>query len=304
LKQVSATKRQDSYYNISMNDTIKQAALVAQRNEITEYHVYTKLAAVCKDEKNAAVLRAIGEAEKAHYGFWCSKTGVDVKPHYFKLFKTVFLARLLGLTFVLKLMERGEGMASKKYATLVRELPELKKIGADEDDHERELLGMLDEERLQYVGSIVLGLNDALVELTGALAGFTLALGDTRIISLAGLVTGISAAFSMAASDYLSSKAEGDPRAAKSALYTGVAYIITVALLILPFLLIDAKFISLAITLVIVVLIIFLFNYYISVAKELNFKRRFLEMTIISLGVATFSFFIGWLLKGVLGVDA
>ena len=162
---------------------------------------------------------------------------------------------------------------------------------------------MLDEEGLQYVGSVVLGLNDALVELTGALAGFTLALSDTRIISLVGLVTGISAALSMAASDYLSSKAEGDAKAKKSAVYTGIAYLFTVVLLILPFLLLTNAIFALIATLIIAVLIIFSFNYYISVAKDLNFKARFLEMTFISLGVATFSFFVGYALKAILGVE-
>jgi VIT1/CCC1 family predicted Fe2+/Mn2+ transporter len=287
-----------------MDAKMMKAALAAQRNEITEYHVYTQLADVCKDPKNAEILRSIGEAERRHAAFWQTKTGKEVKPDGLKVFRTVFLARILGLTFVLKRMEKNEGTASKAYAGLNEAFPETKKISQDEADHERDLLAMLDEELLQYVGSIVLGLNDALVELTGALAGFTLALGDTKIISLAGLVTGISAAFSMAASDYLSSKAEGDPRAAKSAVYTGVAYFITVVLMILPFLLISSKFVSLAITLAIVVTIIFLFNYYLSVAKDLNFKRRFLEMTFISMGVAAFSFFIGWVLKAVLGVDA
>jgi len=50
-------------------------------------------------------------------------------------------------------------------------------------------------------------------------------------------------------------------------------------------------------------LIIFAFNYYIATAKDLNFKARFWEMTIISLGVAAFSFLVGYLLKGALGVD-
>ncbi|MDL2229281.1 VIT1/CCC1 transporter family protein [Treponema sp. OttesenSCG-928-L16] len=288
---------------VSTDDRILKAAIAAQRGEITEYHVYTRLAKICKDPHNAEVLRSVGEAEKQHALFWKTKTGQDVKPDRFKIFKTVLLARILGFTFVLKRMEKNEGTASKRYTELAASFPELEKIARDEAEHEQQLLSMLDEELLQYVGSIVLGLNDALVELTGALAGFTLALGDTRVISLAGLVTGISASFSMAASDYLSSKAEGDPRASKSALYTGSAYLITVIFLILPFLLIGNKFIALGITLSVAVCIIFLFNYYLATAKDLNFKRRFLEMTSISLGVAAFSFFIGWVLKGVLGVD-
>jgi VIT1/CCC1 family predicted Fe2+/Mn2+ transporter len=287
-----------------MDSTTRKAARRAQVNEETERLVYESLAARCKDPKNAEVLRSIARAEGAHAAFWKGVTGIEARPRRLAAGLAVLRARILGLTFALKLMERGEDRASKGYRELAKAVPGLDKIAADEDEHERELLGMLDEERLRYVGSIVLGLNDALVELTGALAGFTLALGDTKVITLAGLVTGISAAFSMAASDYLSSKADGDERAGKSALYTGVAYLVTVVLMILPYLLLDSKFLSLGVTLAIVMAIIALFNYYISVAKGLDFKRRFLEMTFISLGVAAFSFLVGFLLKNALGVDA
>lgn len=287
-----------------MDEALQKWMLVAQRNELTEYHVYTKLADLAKNEENAKVLREIGAVEQSHAEFWKSKTGLEVQPDRGKVRRTVMLARVLGLTFVLKRMEKTERTASRKYGEIEDAYPEVKKISEDETAHEKSLLAMLDEELLQYVSSIILGLNDALVELTGALAGFTLALGDTKIISLAGLVTGVSAAFSMAASDYLSSKSEDDSRAARSALYTGVTYLITVILMILPYLLIPYKFISLAVTLTIVIIIIFFFNYYISVAKDLNFRQRFFEMTFISLGVAAFSFALGWVLKIMLGVDA
>ena len=277
--------------------------IAAQRAEITEYYIYTRLAERSKDQNNAEVLRKIGQEEKKHADFWKTKTGLDIKPNNWKIFRIVFFARLLGLSFVLKLMEKKEGTGSKAYAELADVFPETQKLSEEEKSHEKEILGMLDEEGLQYVGSIVLGLNDALVELTGSLAGFTLALGSTKIISLAGLVTGISAALSMAASDYLSSKAEGDERAKKSAIYTGVAYLFTVAFLILPFLLLVNKFIALGITLFTAVLIIFCFNYYISMAKDLNFKARFFEMTSISLGVAAFSFLVGYALKAMLGIN-
>ncbi|GHV94281.1 membrane protein [Spirochaetia bacterium] len=298
-----------------INKKTLKIVLSLQRQEITEYHVYTSLARFCKDQHNAEVLRTVGEAEKTHSEFWHEKTGVSVKPSRFKIAWIILQARILGLTFVLKRMEKGEGTASKMYMELYREFPEVKAFSEAEAAHEQELLAMLDEERLRYAGSVVLGLNDALVELTGALAGFTLALGETKLISLAGLVTGISAAFSMAASEYLSCKAEpqsnpkgegspleNDPRAAKSALYTGAAYIITVALLITPFLVAHNKFIALGITLFLAVLIIFCFNYYLATAKDLDFKRRFAEMALISLGVAALSFGVGWVLKIALDV--
>ncbi|MDD3080258.1 MAG: VIT1/CCC1 transporter family protein [Paludibacter sp.] len=286
-----------------MDPKIQKRLIKVQRTELTEHLIYTRLAASCKDKNNADVLHKIGLEEKVHARFWEKRSGVTAKPDMWRVFRTVWLARLLGLTFVLKLMEKREGTGSKTYDHLAQYFPEAKQFAKEETVHEQKLLGLLDEEGLQYVGSVVLGLNDALVELTGALAGFTLALSDTKVISLVGLVTGISAALSMAASDYLSSKAEGDDKAKKSAVYTGVAYIITVIILILPYMLLTNQFIALAITLVAAVLIIFGFNFYIATAKDLNFKARFWEMTIISLGVAALSFFVGYALKAILGVD-
>jgi len=287
-----------------MQDKFVRIAMRAQQVEITESEIYRRLAEATREPKNARVLRSIGEQEKRHAAIWRKRAGAEARPSGLKVFWVVLLARLLGLTFVLKRMERKEGTGSRYYGSLADAFPEARRMGQEEAKHEKALLDMLDEELLRYVGSIVLGLNDALVELTGALAGFTLALGSTRVISLAGLITGISAAFSMAASDYLSTKAEGDPRAAKSALYTGVTYLVTVIVLILPYLLLSNKFLCLGITLAVVIGIIWLFNYYLSVAKDVDFKRRFLEMGAISLGVAAFSFFIGFLLKKLLGIEA
>jgi VIT1/CCC1 family predicted Fe2+/Mn2+ transporter len=287
-----------------METNAMKEALAAQGREVTEEAIYSRLAASCRHPGNAKVLKDIARAEGAHASFWRGKTGRDVKPNALAISRFVFTARFLGLTFALKLMELGEEKAQKAYAALAGAFPEAEAIAREEEAHEKTLIALLDEERLAYVGSIVLGLNDALVELTGALAGFTLALKDPRVITAAGLVTGISAAFSMAASDYLSSKAENDPRAKKSAVYTGVTYLVTVILLIAPFLLIPNRFIALGSTLLIAILIIAGFNYYLSIAKDLDFKRRFAEMSLISLGVAAFSFGVGFLLKVLLGVNA
>ncbi len=286
-----------------MRKNLQKVLVKIQNNEITEYYIYLKLSSIVKEENNRNTLLKISNEEKKHSEYWESITKIKSKPNVLKIFYIVLLARIFGITFVLKMMEKREGTGSMLYSKLGESFSEAIKISNEEAEHEKNLLNLLDEERLKYIGSIVLGLNDALVELTGALAGFTLALGETKTISLAGLVTGISAAFSMAASDYLSSKAEQDPRAAKSAIYTGLAYLITVILLITPFLLIDNKFICLGLTLFIAICIIFLFNYYLAIAKDLNFKHRFFEMAFISLGVAAFSFFVGWILKKLLGVD-
>ena len=276
-----------------------------QQGELTESVIYEQIAKFAKGEENKKTLRRLAEEEKAHYEIWKSYTGIEMKPQKAKVLKYKLIAGIFGFTFALKLMENGEENAQDKYATLFEEVEESKHIKEQEEEHEKALLEILDEERLQYVGSMVLGMNDALVELTGSLAGFTFAMANTRLIALSGLIMGISATFSMASSEFLAAKSEGRKDAFKSCAYTGVAYLITVALLILPYLLLDNSqyMIALFAMLAIVILIIAGFSYYISVAKGERFKPKFLEMTAISVGVAVLSFFVGILAKKFLGVD-
>jgi len=281
-----------------------KALKVFQRNEITEYHIYSRLAGKIKDKNNAAILERIAKEEKDHYETWKKYTGVEVSPDFIKVKRYYLISRILGITFGVKLMESGEEQAQKSYARYLAAIPEARHIMEEEDAHEKQLIALIDEERLQYAGSIVLGLNDALVELTGALAGFSLALQNTKLIAMAGLITGIAASFSMAASDYLSKKADDTGKnAGKSATYTGLAYLFTVALLILPYLIFTNYLVCLGFTLAIAILIIYIFNFYISVAKDLNFRRRFAEMAIISLGVSTLTFGISFVIKKALGID-
>jgi len=290
--------------NINLSKQQIETIKSFQKSEITEYHIYTRLSRAIKDPENAKTLAQIGVEEKGHYEIWKQYTNEDVKPNMFKVKWYYYISRIFGITFGIKLMEGGENKAQENYDKMLADIPEAKKIMDEEHVHENALIGMIDEERLQYAGSIVLGLNDALVELTGALAGLSLALQNTKLIAMAGLITGIAASFSMAASDYLSKKADNTQKnPLRSATYTGTAYVITVALLILPYLLFTNYLICLGITLCIAILIIFGFNYYISVAKDLNFKHRFFEMAIISLGVSTLTFAIGFLVKKALGVD-
>ncbi|MCU0856974.1 MAG: VIT1/CCC1 transporter family protein [Pontiellaceae bacterium] len=289
---------------MNSNESTKAVFLTFQRNEITEHQIYRKLAEMTKDAANREVLLRIADDELRHYGQWKTATGQDVAPNRLKVWKYVCIARIFGLTFGIKLMEAGEKAAQNKYGAYETPFEPAGQMAEDENSHEQALIGMLDEERLRYTGSIVLGLNDALVELTGALAGFTLALQNTRLIALTGAITGIAAAFSMAASEYLSTKAEDtEKHAGKASVYTGIAYILTVLTLISPYLVFKNYFVCLAVTLTLGVLIIASFNYYIAVAKDLPFRRRFLEMTVLSLGVAAVSFLIGFLLRKFTGIE-
>ena len=286
----------------------KQAVAIMekmQQNELTESAIYTRIAKFAKGEENKKVLMRLAREELAHYEIWKSYTGTRMKPQKWKVLKFKILAAVLGFTFAVKLMENGEENAQDEYEILAAEVAEAGEIKRQEEEHEKALLDMLDEERLQYVGSMVLGLNDALVELTGSLAGFTFAMQNTRLIALSGLIIGISATFSMASSEFLAAKSEGRTDALKSCTYTGIAYLITVILLILPYILFESSMYipALVMMLLTVILIIAGFTYYISVAQDMPFRSRFVEMAGISISVAVISFVVGIAAKRILGVD-
>lgn len=289
---------------MQLSESVRRQVLGFQQTEITEHHIYKRLARKINSPENAKIIEEIAEDELRHYNSWKKYTDQDVQPRWFYVWFYYLVSVAFGFTFGIKLMERGEAAAQKNYAAVSHAIPEAEKFQHEEDVHEERLINMLDEERLRYAGSIVLGLNDALVELTGALAGLTLALQDVKLIALSGLITGIAASMSMAASEYLSTRSEDTSKQpVRAAIYTGIAYIVTVALLVLPYLLFDNYILDLVITLTIAVLIIAIFNYYISVAKDESFRARFTEMAGLSLGVAVFSFVIGYFIRQWLGIE-
>lgn len=289
-----------------MDQATMDLILKAQRAEITEYYIYQRLAGFTSDQGNRDILTQISRDEKNHHDLLKDHTGREMQPKRWKIWLYTLLARVLGLTFAIRLMEAGEDLAQDTYQEISRVIPEISQIEEDEYDHEDQLIEMLSEQSLQYASSIVLGLNDALVELTGAIAGLTLALQDTTLIAVAGLITGISAALSMGGSEYLSTRTEDEPvkHPVKASIYTGSAYLFAVIFLVLPFFVLTNPFWALAWTMLDAFLIILAFTFYISVAKNYSFRRRFGEMVLISFGVAAVSFLIGLVVRQALGVEA
>jgi VIT1/CCC1 family predicted Fe2+/Mn2+ transporter len=286
-----------------MREETKKLLLKFQKYEITEYHVYKALSERFSG-KNQEILRRIAEDEERHYKKLREITGEETDPHRFAIKLFLLVARVFGLTFAIKMMERGEERAESGYRSVLDEVPEAKSILDEEFEHEKLLLEMIDEVKIGYIGSMVLGLNDALVELTGALAGLTFALRNTRLVGVAGFITGLAASLSMAASEYLSTKSEATGKSPlRASFYTGVAYVTTVLLLVFPFFLLHNPYMAILLTLLIAILIVFFFSFFVAVVRGMSFWRLLFEMLIISLGVATISFLIGILVRKFLKVE-
>ncbi len=283
---------------------VRAQIIKAQRAEVTEYHIYKRLSRKIKNESNKKILSDIAEDELRHYKIWMGYSGREVEPSRADISKYYWIVRIFGLTFGLKLMEHGEERAQINYNEIGKEIPDAIKISEDENKHEKELLALIDEDRLKYIGSIVLGLNDALVEILGTLAGLTFALQNNKLVALAGIITGIAGALSMASSEYLSNKSEGNEEGAvKSAIFTGIAYVIAVVFLVAPYFIFASPFTSLIVAVFDSIFIVFLFSYYISVANEQSFRKRFFEMVILSTVVGLISFGLGYLARVIFGIE-
>ncbi|ULQ59686.1 VIT1/CCC1 transporter family protein [Brucepastera parasyntrophica] len=291
--------------NITIPAETRKKILKFQQDEVTSACLYEKLLEKIPDEKNRLIMKHMAEDESRHAERWESFTGQKLKPERLKVWFYFLLARILGLSFTLKRLEKDEANAQDGYKTILEFFPETQDIILEEEEHEASLIAMIDEDHLKYAGSIVLGLNDALVELTGALAGFTFAFQNTRLIAVTGLITGISAALSMASSEYLSQRSEEnkDISPLKAAAYTGIAYIIAVILLVMPFFFTGNFILALGCTIAIAVIIIFFFNYYLCTAKTLPFRRHFLEMVLVCFGVTLVSFLVGFAVKYFFGIE-
>ncbi|MEI6219433.1 MAG: VIT1/CCC1 family protein, partial [bacterium] len=163
-------------------DVFKQTILRFMQNEITEHHVYLRLAADCRG-KNCEILAQIAADELRHYKQFRQIVGRDVAPGKLKIFFYILLSRVLGLTFAMKLMEAGEVMAEAAYEKLLGDMPDIARIIEEEARHEKMLLAGIEEESLGYLSSVVLAVNNALQEFTGIAVGLTFAIQNSRAVA-------------------------------------------------------------------------------------------------------------------------
>lgn len=153
-------------------------------------------------------------------------------------------------------------------------------------------------------GSIILGISDALIEITGILVALTFALNDMHLIALTGMVTGVAASFSMAASEYLSKKTEGGAESPlHAAASTWGAYISVVLVLVAPYGIINQAYFgieehlfALGLTLVLGIVVVAVFNAWVSINKGTPFYPAFVEMLVLLSLVIIISYGIGQIL--------
>ncbi len=272
-------------------------------NQYRDYIIYKELA---KNESNPEfkkILESLVQQEYEDYLFWqklSEKKGFAVSRLQITIFKLI--RAIFGLTFTAKFLEGREKEMIQKYTTFLNAVDqplqeEIKKIIAHEKEHEQKFISQIKEDRIDFMGNIVLGLNDGLIELSGALVGFSFAFANPLFVAVSGIIVGLSATLSMAASAYMQAQHEPGKNAPKAAFYTGLAYLLVVTLLVTPFFISSHVFTALQIMGATIFLIILFLAFYSAVLLETSFLRRALEISIFSIGVAVITFLIGLAIK-------
>ncbi len=277
------------------------------KDEYGDHMVYKELANREKKEDRRHILEQLSEKELEHYRFWSNYTkGYKPQVNRLLLLGVVFL-RLFGLTFTLKLLERNEGKTIAAYRKYSENLPAdekaiLDSIIRDEEEHEHYFISQIDEGVLRYMSFIVLGLADAIVEITGVHAGFLGVTSSTLIAGISGLVVGFAAAISMASAAYLQAKHDLKRSPVLSAISTGLAYIGAVAMLALPYFLTHDMLLAFGGSVGLALTLTAAFTFYGSVITERMFAREFAVSVALTLGTALGAYLFGEFLGNAFGV--
>ena len=195
------------------------------KNEVEAVQLYRDLAGVEKNEERAGLFRRLAQAEMRHVRIWSRKLGLeDQSPDdYRRTLRVIVLrtvARVLGTRAVMPMILKSEAADASTY----REDPEATNIVQEEIEHFN-VLGrlagrpdhtqILSLERRHYSGTVnvragVLGFNDGLLSNLSLVMGVAGATSDSNFIVIAGISGLLAGAFSMAAGEYVSVRAQRD----------------------------------------------------------------------------------------------
>lgn len=301
------------------------------RDEILDCEVYSRLS---KSESNVEVrhlLERLSDTERRHAAIWRELLGESGKgvrgPALMELrvLEMQILRRLLGIAFLVKFLERHENSGLINYESSLRGKhfndSDWKRIGGilgDEEGHERALAGKAEKYRgdLDYIQSIIFGLNDGLVEILAVVAGLATVATTSFIVVILGMIAGISGTLSMAGGAYLSAKSEGlvkkgmeekgktsGPSPRKEAYYVGIWYFFGALLAVFPFLLGMQGIAGVLSSIILVCVALTLVSSVIAIISGTSARRRIFEMLAISLSAAFVTILFGIFAKLYFGVS-
>ena len=269
-------------------------------DEFSDCTLYDRLSkTVNSDSPFKEILLDLSATEHKHFEFWRKYVpGEEPKLARLKLYWVLFLRKFFGLTFATRYLDRHEGKVVQEYEGLARLIPEADRpayddMVADEKEHEKAFAKKVESSAIRYIAFVVLGLADALVEISGIHAGWLGLFEKTEIAGLAGVVAGGAASLAMASAAFAQAKQGFSGSARLSAVYTGVSYFVTAIILATPYFLTSSMILALATSLTLAVAILAVTTWYSTVIQQKLFPRDFVEILAILFGTVILVFLLG-----------
>lgn len=288
----------------STESVLSKVARVRMSHELTDSALYERLSATVDESSPfTGVLKQLSATEHKHYEFW-RKYVPEEKPRVdrLKLYWILFLRRVLGLTFASRYLDRHETSVVKEYHAIADLIPEadrgaFNEMVADEQQHEQEFAQKVESTAVRYISFVVLGLADALVEISGIHAGSLGIYNKTELAGLAGVIAGAAASMAMASAAFAQAKQGFHGSARLSAVYTGVSYFVSAVILATPYFLTRSMVYALSTSLTLAVVMLALTTYYSTVIASKPFGKDFLEILGILLGATVALYLFGYAVR-------
>jgi vacuolar iron transporter family protein len=284
------------------------------KDEYGDYAIYQALAKSHRNgrrsqrQKLAPIFQTLSDTEYRHYEFWKKYSpNTEARVSKAKLYSLIVLEKILGATFAIKFLERHEKATIKEYEAIEQYIPpedraKFEEMLRDEEEHEASLAKQVQSSFVIYMSFVVLGLADAIVEISGIHAGSLGIYSSTELTGLAGVIAGAAASMAMASAAYAQAKQGFQGRAGISAAMTGVSYFVSAILLASPYFLTKDAILAMSVSLVIAVIILAFTNYYNSIISGANFLRDFLELAGIMFGATVLLLLLGEVIRHALGI--
>ncbi len=287
--------------------TLEEVAKEGCTDEATDLALYTRLSTSHRGKNQIAkeALANLAKTEQKHFALWKKYCpAAEIKPNGTVITLILFLRTILGTTFAIKFLEKHEKKTVEKYKAVAHLIPPEDKpmfdeMVRDEEEHEQTFANQTQGAYLKYISFIILGLADAIVEISGIHAGSLGIYRTTEITGLAGIVAGAAASIAMASAAYAQAKQGFQGNASVSAVFTGISYFVSAVILASPYFLTRSNLTAIVISMILATLIIAFVTYYNSIISDSSFVRDFAELAGIMLGATVALFFFGTLVHDI-----
>nr|WP_206205769.1 VIT1/CCC1 transporter family protein [Thermococcus sp. Bubb.Bath] len=350
-------------------------------DEYADSVLYAQLAKGEKDGRIKEEFLRLSQIESKHAKFWhdfLESRGVEPprpKVRRLHIVSVRLLRRLLGPGAVASLLEMGENSAIQKYFRYLTkyaedlsggEMERLKEVIIDELEHERFFEESKRRFHAENIRDLVLGMNDGLVEILGAVTGLSAVYANApKLVGISGLIVGVAGSLSMGIGAFISVRSqrqvnealkermsvlfrispdrakeeikarlieggvpeeiaektaeelsrkgdaavklvipEGGENEVRSALYTGLAYLLGVAFPVLPYFLASSSIVALPFSILFAGAALAIVATLVSILSGISIRTKIVEMVTTGLGAAFMSYLFGRLMESVFHISA